>query len=293
MTPLDDQWLADHPLPGIEHDTDKNKRGRLLIAGGSEIVPGALLLSGEAGYRAGAGKVQLALPASAATGVGISMPEAAVFPLPVNAQGELGPSPEKLGELIGRCDALVLGPGMGNGSNVHALIEAVLEHKDAGVALLLDAAAIVAAPDFADALRGWSGPLVLTPHPGEMAGLMKCEAEEVCDEMAAQAAERFDATVLLKGPRTVVATSGGPVLQFHGGGPGMATGGSGDVLAGVIGGLLARGADAQVAAAWGVWAHGESGRILARSVAPIGFLARELLPAIPALLYAREPQQES
>lgn len=286
MTPLDRQWLADHPLPAIEHDTDKNKRGRLLIAGGSELVPGALLLSGEAGYRAGAGKVQLALPRSAATGVGIRMPEAAVFRLEVNDQGELGPSPEQLGELIGRCDALVLGPGMGGESNVHALIEAVLGHEDAGVALLLDAAAIGAAPDFADALCAWPGPVVLTPHPGEMAGLMKCEADDVCDEMASDAAERFGATVLLKGPRTVVASSGGAVLQYHGGGPGMATGGSGDVLAGIIGGLLARGADAQTAAAWGVWAHGESGRLLAHSAGPIGFLARQLLPAISRLLYA-------
>lgn len=291
MTPLDEQWLADHPLPAIEHDTDKNKRGRLLIVGGSELVPGALLLSGEAGYRAGAGKVQLALPASAATGVGIRMPEAAVFALEVNDKGELGPAADKVGDLIERCDALVLGPGMGSGSDVHALIEAVLEHKETGVALLLDAAAIGAAPDFADALCAWSGPLVLTPHPGEMAGLMQCEADDVCDEMATQAADRFQGTVLLKGPHTVVASREGAVLQYHGGGPGMATGGSGDVLAGIIGGLLARGADAQLAAAWGVWAHGESGRMLARSVGPIGFLARELLPSVPRLLYAREPAQ--
>ncbi|MBB4858506.1 hydroxyethylthiazole kinase-like uncharacterized protein yjeF [Novosphingobium chloroacetimidivorans] len=292
MTPLDAQWLADHPLPDIDHDTDKNKRGRLLVAGGSQLVPGALLLSGEAGYRAGAGKVQLALPASAASGVGIAMPEAAVIALEVNDKGELGPSAGKVGDLIGRCDALVLGPGMGGGSDAHALLETVLDHKESGVALLLDAAAIGAAPDFADALCRWSGPLVLTPHPGEMAGLMTCEADDVCDEMAMQAADRFQATVLLKGPRTMIASSDGTVLQFHGGGPGLATGGSGDVLAGIIGGLLARGADAQLAAAWGVWAHGESGRMLARSVGPIGFLARELLPAIPGLLYPRGPTAE-
>lgn len=285
MTPLDAGWLAAHPLPEIEIDTDKNSRGRLLVAGGSELVPGALLLSGEAGYRAGAGKVQLAVPKSSALHVGVLMPEAAVFGLPVNDKGELGPSPERLAELIERCDALVLGPGMGSDADASALLKSVLAHHDEAVALLLDAAAIAVCPDFAEELRAWPGPLVLTPHPGEMAALMRCDAEAVCDEMASEAAERFGATVLLKGPDTVIASPGQMELRFHGGGPGLATGGSGDVLAGIIGGLLARGADARTAAAWGVWAHGEAGRALSHGTAPLGFMARELLPLVPGLLY--------
>jgi ADP-dependent NAD(P)H-hydrate dehydratase len=285
---LDAAWLAQHPLPPLDNDTDKNRRGRLLIAGGSEAVPGALLLSAEAGYRAGAGKVQLALPASTCCAVGVLMPEAAVFGLPVNAQGELGPEPDTLARLIDRCDALVLGPGTGRECDGAALLAAALTKAESGVALLLDAAVLAASPDFAEALRGWSGPLVLTPHPGEMAALMRCEAEDVEPAMAIEAAERFGATVLLKGPSTWIASPGAAALEFPGGGPGLATGGSGDVLAGVIGGLLARGADARTAAAWGVWAHGEAGRKLARSVAPIGFLARELLGEVPGLLYGSQ-----
>ena len=288
MIALDDEWLDEHPLPAIDHDTDKNRRGRLLIAGGSQNVPGALLLTGEAGYRAGAGKVQLAVPQATTSSIGVLMPEAAVFGMDINDKGELGPAPERLAKLIDRCDALVLGPGMGADSDARNLLEAVLAQKGTQVALLLDAAAIAVSPDFADELRAWSGPLVLTPHPGEMASLMRCETDAVEDAMAQEAADRFGATVLLKGPHTLVASpGGGEVLQYEGPGPGMATGGSGDVLAGIIGGLLARGADARTAAAWGVWAHGEAGRILASSVAPIGFLARELLPQVPALLYRR------
>jgi ADP-dependent NAD(P)H-hydrate dehydratase len=285
MTPLDETWLHDHPLPQVDYGTDKNSRGRLLIAGSSELVPGALLLSGEAAFRAGAGKVQLALPASVATSVGVRIPEAAVFGLETNDEGELGPAPDHLTDLLGRCDALVLGPGMGSGANAHGFLEAVLAHSDSGVALLLDAAAIGASPDFEDELRAWQGPLVLTPHPGEMAALMHCEGDEVHPDMAAEAADRFKATVLLKGPRTVVASPDKPMLQYRGGGPGLATGGSGDVLAGVIGGLLARGADARTAAAWGVWTHGEAGRRTASRVAQVGFLSRELLGEVPDLIY--------
>lgn len=285
ITPLDADWLDDHPLPQLDYGTDKNRRGRLLIAGGSETVPGALLLSGEAGYRAGAGKVQLALPASTATQVGVLMPEAAVFGLETNREGELGPTPDKLVTLIDRCDALVLGPGMGREADANRLLEAVLAKHDSGVALLLDAAMLAVSPNFVDELRAWQGPLVFTPHPGEMAALMRCDAEEVESEMAVETAGRFDATVLLKGPKTWIASPAAPVLEFIGGGPGLATGGSGDVLAGVIGGLLARGADAQTAAAWGVWAHGEAGRKLARQGAAIGYMARELLREVPGLLY--------
>jgi hydroxyethylthiazole kinase-like uncharacterized protein yjeF len=285
MIGLDKEWLTAHPLPKQEHDTDKNRRGRLLIAGGAVTVPGALLLSGEAAFRAGAGKVQLAVPRSIACALGVRMPEAAVFALPTNDEGELGPKPQKLAKLVERCDAMVLGPGMGRGANSEGLLEAVLEQDTGDLALLLDAAVLAASCDFSKELRAWKGPLVLTPHPGEMAALMRCDAQDVQADIAVEAAERFGATVLLKGSKTWIASPGASVLEYPGGGPGLGTGGSGDVLAGLIGGLLARGANAPTAAAWGVWAHGQAGRALAQRVAPIGFLAREILGEIPGLLY--------
>lgn len=285
MTPLDAGWLAAHPLPRVETDTDKNRRGRVLIAGSSELVPGALLLSGEGSYRAGAGKVQLAVPTALMGAIGMRFPEASIFGLETNEKGELGPAPERLAALLERCDALVLGPGMGRNADGGALLEAVLAQAPRDLALVLDAAAIPASVHFATELRNWEGSLVLTPHPGEMAALMGCDAEEVGPPMALEAAERFQGTVLLKGAKTVVASAGGHELEYHGGGPGMATGGSGDVLAGVIGGLLARQADATTAAAWGVWAHGEAGRRLAARIGALGFLARELLAEVPGLLY--------
>ncbi len=287
MTQLDPAWLDAHPLPEPGHDTDKNRRGRVLVAGGAETVPGALRLTGEAALRAGAGKLQLAVPPTTAIPLGIAMPEAAVFSLPANAKGELGAEAgEAIAAMIDRCDALVLGPGTGKDADAEPLLHAVLA-QSGDVALLLDAGVIPAVPACAEAIRARNGDTVLTPHPGEMAALMDCDearAREDAAALAQEAADRFAVTVLLKGAETWIATPGEPVLHYPGGGPGLATGGSGDVLAGVIGGLLARGTPPRVAAAWGVWLHGEAGRRAGERIGPIGFLSREILAEIPRLM---------
>ncbi|MCD2324589.1 NAD(P)H-hydrate dehydratase [Sphingomonas sp. IC-56] len=288
MSALDSAWLAEHPLPQPEGDTDKNSRGRVLIAGGSETVPGALRLTGEAAFRAGAGKVQLATAQRVALALGLTMPEAAVYSLPTNEAGELGAEAgPKLAEYLTRCDTLVLGPGMGSKSAAAPILSAAIAKPRSDLSLVIDAAALTAAPDMADALQAHEGRIVLTPHPGEMIQLMQCDEARTKDDPAGlvrEAAERFGATVLLKGALTWIACPDQPVLRYAGGGPGLATGGSGDVLAGIIGALMARGATPRVAAAWGVWLHGEAGRRLAETVGPLGFLGRELPPLIPGLL---------
>lgn len=288
MTPLDAAWLAANPLPKPDGDTDKNARGRVLAAGGSEKVPGALRITGEAALRAGAGKLQLATPERVALHLGLHVPEAAVFPLPVNESGELAEAcGERIAELLDRCDTLVLGPGMGLECPAQAIVEPVLARPGAGRTVVLDAAAIAAASQLEEAVRAHEGRIVLTPHPGEMAKLMGCDEARVAASPAAivrEAADRFAAVIVLKGPETHIACPGDDMLRYSGGGPGLATGGSGDALAGVIGGLLARGASPRVAAAWGVWLHGEAGRCLAERIGPLGFLGRELPGEIPALM---------
>lgn len=287
MTDIDATWLRANPLPDIDDATDKNARGRVVAAGGSLHVPGALLLTGEAAFRAGAGKVRLATVGPAALGLGLRFPEAAVFGLSTNDDGELdAPAGAALGELASDCDALIAGPGMAKEAAGRDIIGALLDGPTGDKALLLDAALIAAAADHEQGLRAHSGPLVLTPHPGEMAQLMNCDASDVSPALAEQAAERFGATIVLKGAESCVACPGQPLLHYPGGGPGLAVSGSGDVLSGIIGGLLARGAQPHVAAAWGVWLHGEAGRRLADRVGPVGFLARELLDLIPHLLTA-------
>lgn len=284
MTALDAAWLAAHPLPDPGEDTDKNARGRLLAAGGSLTVPAALLLTGEAAFRAGAGKVQLATVEPAALGLGLRFAEAAALSLPVNGEGELaGGAGAAIAGMVGRCDALVLGPGMGAKAEAPGILAGLLDGAPA-VPMLFDAAMLEAVGDARERVAACAGPVVLTPHPGEAAALMDCDPDDVCVELAEAAAARFDATVVLKSSQTWIATPGEVVLTYDGGGPGLATGGSGDVLAGIIGGLLARGAAPHVAAAWGVWLHGEAGRVLAERVGRIGFLARELVALVPGLM---------
>lgn len=285
MTPIGPEWLAANPLPDPTQAEDKNSRGRVLAVGGAVSVPGALLLTGEAAFRAGAGKVQLAtVDLAAAVALGVRLPEAAVFGLAVNDDGELaGACAAKVVDLLGQADAAVLGPGTGAKADAVPVLEAVAG-CGAEVPLLIDAGLLCAVPQVEDALVAYAGARVLTPHPGEAATLMDCDADDIGPELACAAAERFAATVVMKDSETWIATPGQPVLHYPGGGSGMATGGSGDVLAGVIGGLLARGAEPHVAAGWGVWLHGEAGRRLAEEVGTIGFLARELLPLVPRLM---------
>lgn len=283
MIALDRDWLGENPLPQPGGDTDKNKRGRVLAAGGSLTVPGALRLTGEAAFRAGAGKVQLATPEAVAVALGVAMPEAAVFGLPVNGDGELCGG-DLLAAMLERCDAGVIGPGMGAKADTGAILDILLAHPRDDLALVLDAAMLGEAGKREAAVRGWQGRLVLTPHLGEMAALMGCREEDVSPELAEAAAARFDAVVVLKTPETWIAAPGAETLHYPGGGPGLATGGSGDVLAGIIAGLLARGADPRVAAGWGVWLHGEAGKRLAERVGPLGFLGRELPGEVPGLM---------
>lgn len=286
MIALDPRWLAERALPGTEGQIDKNARGRLLVAGGSLTVPGALTLTGEAALRSGAGKVQLATVAPALLPLGVAFPEAAVIALSANEDGELsGEAGARVAEAARQNSALVVGPGMGTKSDALTFLRSLLSGTPR-IPILLDAALLHCARESASQIATFSPPLILTPHPEEMASLMGCSAKDICGDLAERAAAHFNATIVLKATETWVASPRETTLHYPGGGPGLATAGSGDVLAGIIGGLLARGASAHVAAGWGVWAHGESGRRCAERIGRTGYLARDLLQWIPKVLGA-------
>lgn len=287
--PLDSGWLAAHPLPVHGDGTTKNSRGRVLAIGGSKRVPGGLKLTAEAAFRVGAGKVVMATIASAAPSVGNDLPEAAVLALGEDDAGEIACiPPEPLMEALDYCDAVVLGPAMTEKGAASDVLGRVADALPQETALVADAAAVACAGGLEDRLQRLRGRLVLTPHAGEMASLCGCGEDAVADDpqgMARGAADRFGAVLVLKGTRTLIAVPGEPeLLEYAGGGVGLATGGSGDVLAGAIAGLLARGAEPRVAAAWGVWLHGQAGSALAVRVGTVGFLGRELLPELPRWL---------
>ena len=286
--PLDSNWLREHPLPSPSPHADKNARGRVFIVGGCTSVPGGLVLTAEAALRAGAGKVQVATASSTALPLGIAMPEIAVHATEEDDSGDIRRLSEAMLQLIGRADATILGPAMGGAEAAGGIVDQVLDGDCPGE-LVLDAAALMELGDRKAALARRDRPAVLTPHIGEMAALLGCQAGEIdADRPAAvrRAAETYASIVVLKGSTSLLADRDGSLFAYAGGGVGLATGGSGDVLAGIVAGLAARGAPPLEAALWAVWLHGEAGRRCAEQIGPLGFLARELLAHVPGLMRA-------
>jgi len=286
--PIDSAWIAANPVPVHGSGTTKNSRGRVLAIGGSRMIPGALRLTGEAALHVGAGKLQMATVAAAAMQLGLLVPEAASIALPEDDDGEIGPeADDQLSKALQSSDALVIGPGIGSTDAASRLLERVLQNPGDDTALLVDAMAIGSVKHLRAKLAPFRGRLILTPHYGEMAVLAGRTEEEIGADplaIARDAARDFGAIVVLKGSDTVIAAPDGTLLHYAGGGTGLATGGSGDVLAGAIGGLLSRGAPPLVAAGWGVWLHGQAGRRVTTTRGPIGFLAREVAAEFPRLL---------
>jgi len=285
--PLDTAWLKANPLPDHHDNVDKNGRGRVLVIGGCRRVPGGMLLTAEAAFRAGAGKVTIATIASAAIPIGIAFPASAIVALPETADGEIAPESADLllAEIAGH-DAIVFGPAMIDEDGVRTLLAALLPALPDDMFLLLDAFALRAATDHVDAIAERGRHIVLTPHEGELAALLDIEKDDVSrDPLAAltRAAETYDATVMVKGATSHL-MAGETCLSYAGGGLGLAVSGSGDILAGLIAGLGAQGLPPLQASAWGIWLHGEAGRRLSETVGPIGYLARELLPVVPGLM---------
>ena len=281
---LDAAWLRAHPLP-VHADADKNTRGRVVLVGGSVRVPGGLRLTAEAAFQSGAGKVQLAVLDMLAIPLGVSVPEAGMFALRADDDGEIADT-APVRALMEHCDCLAIGPAMGSVTAARRVLEELLP-KEAACSVILDAAAVAAGHGSLSLLRQVQGRLILTPHAGEMAALTGQDADRVTDnrpEMLLQWAGDLGAVVVLKGPTTMLANPQGDLALYGGGGVGLATGGSGDVLTGIIAGLSARGLGHWEAACWGVWLHGEAGRRLAERHGPMGFLARQLPAETPSLM---------
>lgn len=287
---LDAALLRRFPLPDHPDDGDKEDRGRLLVIAGSRELAGAALLAGIGGLRAGAGKLQIATAESISVQLAVAVPEARVIPLKETEEGCI--AEEEINALLKHVEgakAVVIGCGLQHGAPLERLLDALLG-CGIDVPLVLDAAVLGSLAERAGLLKAWTGGAIVLPHSGEMARLLDCDIEEVsADPLAAarRAAETFGVTAVIKGQYSHIVSAEGQAFRFKGGGVGLATSGSGDTMAGIVGGLCARGADSLTAALWGVYLHGEAGRRLTNSVGRVGFLARELLDLIPPLMEGR------
>jgi ADP-dependent NAD(P)H-hydrate dehydratase len=289
MRLLDRAALRAWPLPLLDGNGDKESRGRVLIVAGSREMPGAALLAARAALRVGAGKVAVATAGTTAPGLALAVPELRVAGLPETQDGGLDPrSADRIAEMARQADALLIGPGMQDEAAACRLARALLERLSE-VPTILDAAAMGAALNAPTARR----PVLLTPHAGEMAHLGGDDKDVVQADALRQAvlaARRWNATIALKGATTVIAEAGedAPPWRHTGGNVGLATAGSGDVLAGLIVGFVARGATLAQGAAWGVVLHALAGERLAARLGGVGYLASELLDELPPLLAAMD-----
>ena len=273
------QLLRGWALPEPDDAGDKHQRGTVLVVGGAVSTPGAVLLAGLAALRVGAGRLQVATVADTAVALSVALPEAMVRGLDRGDDGSLSPScVDEVAEAAGSAAALVIGPGL-LGDSVRPLLEGLLPRLS-DTTVVLDAVALTALAGAPELLSPLRGQVVVTPNSGELKALLDGEDRE--DEDAARwVAERYGAVVAVRG---WVATPDGELWADEAGGIGLGTSGSGDVLAGAVGGLLARGATPAQAAVWGQYLHAAAGDRLAARLGRIGFLARELLDELPMVL---------
>ena len=294
---VDAALLRAWPLPQPEPDGDKDERGRVVVVAGSAETPGAAWLAGVASLRAGAGRLVVATGARAAPGMAMALPEARVIALPETPAGGLtARDVDALLAVVAKADAVLVGPGLQDEPAALALVDTLLPHVGAA-SLVLDALAMGAAVRSRDReAQGTAArpdaahgkPPVLTPHAGEMAHLTGRSKDDVLNDPVGSvrdAAARWSVIVALKGARTHIAAPDGRFWVHDGAGnAGLATSGSGDVLAGLVAGLAARGAPPEQAIVWAVALHSRAGAALAARYGPLGYLARELQTEVPGLL---------
>jgi NAD(P)H-hydrate epimerase len=272
--------LAAEWLPRLRSRDHKGNRGRVVIVGGHTGMSGAARMAGRAAFGAGAGLVHVVAPAETVAALMQAEPDLQTLAHPLDQ----GPSPEVL-DLVARADALIIGPGLGREPGRRALVATLVRAARTAV---LDADALVAFQGAADELRALADerPLVLTPHPGEFRTLFPALAPvRELDPWAAavQAADASSATLLLKGVPSVVARRGQPPLTVAAGNPGLATGGSGDILSGLVGTGLAQGLAPHIAAALGAQALGRAADLAARRTAARTLRPMDVAAALPDL----------
>lgn len=271
--------LLERPL-----DSHKYKFGHVLVTGGSPGMVGAPLLAGMAALRVGAGLVTIGSPAKVTDKLEKRVKEIMTLALPDD--GDL--AADRLKDFMDerKVSAVVIGPGMAPTSEARDLVEHLLDSTR--LPLILDGGALGVLRGHVDRLDGsQSTGLVLTPHTGEFQRLIDSELPGERDKLraiAAEFAEDHGVTLVLKGNPTYVARPTGSVYENTTGNPGLATAGTGDVLSGVIAGIIAQGIDPQTAAETGVYLHGLAGDIAAESKTQPGMVASDVVDAIPAAL---------
>lgn len=273
-------------LPRRSPAAHKGTSGRLAVVAGSRGLSGAAAMTAQGALRSGAGLITLAAPASLQDVLAIKLTEVMTRPLAEDLSGAIGrQAVAEIVSLMASNDVLAIGPGLGRAEETTAAVRAILAAVDCP--LVIDADALYALVGYTEKLAGCAALPILTPHPGEMALLTGLSTQAINDDrigVARQAAGEWGCIVVLKGAGTVVAFPDGEVYINTSGNAGMATGGTGDVLTGIIAALIAQGLSSHDAAVAGVYIHGLAGDIAAAS-GMVGIVATDVIKAVPAALF--------
>lgn len=274
---VDTALLRSWPLP--EPGGSKRSRGDVMVIGGARSTPGGVQLAGLSALRVGAGRLTLAVAASVAVVVGVAVPESGVLALEESSAGHVrGRSVQAFRTEIHEADAVLVGPGLDDVREARRMLSALVGMTGAGSTVVLDAYALGA---LAGRHSGRRFPnTILKPNESEAEVLLGRPLHDLVADTR-ELAERYAAVVTCMG---VIAEPHGAIYRVREAGPGLGTSGSGDVLAGAIAGLAARGCIPLHAAVWGTYLHARAGKTLAAAVAPVGYLARELSDRLPCEL---------
>lgn len=270
-------------IPMRLSSANKGSCGRVSIIAGSKGMTGAAALSALGALRSGAGLVTALTPSSEQPILAVKLTEAMTVPLPHENGIISAAAADTVLENIKNADAAVFGPGLGKGRGILPLLERIV--TEFTKTLIIDADGINALSANIDILNRKKCSVILTPHPGEMSrlsGLSISKIQSARIKTAEGFADRFDVTVALKGEGTVVAARGGKTAVNPSGNCGMATGGTGDVLSGVVAALAAQGCTPYNSAVLGVYLHGLAGDIAAAEKGVHGLIASDLCGALPA-----------
>ncbi len=280
-----DEYFCQRWLPKRKADSHKGNYGHVLVVGGHPQMPGAPLLAAHGALKMGAGLVTLATPLSLQSFLLGRVPELLALPLAETDQGGLAEAALSPVLLAAPNKVLVVGMGLGRSLDAKAFVQGLLAQMPAP--MVLDADGLYALACLGAPTKNWLHPLICTPHPGEMARLLNISVAEVqADRMGAvqEAAKLWRATMVLKGDHTLISTPSGRLYVNGNGNPGLATGGSGDVLAGFIGALVGQNVPAPAAAACGVFLHGAAGDAAAAHLGQLSLKAGDIIDFLPKIL---------
>lgn len=285
MTLVDAGWVRER-LPRREPYSHKGDYGKVLVIAGSRGYTGAAALCAEAALRAGAGLVYLAVPESLLPAMEAKLTEVIKLGLPDEDGAVASSALPKIFEMLDDKDVLIVGPGLGRHPQTVKTVKQLVAQADKP--LVIDADGLNALGTEAEkVLAKRTAPTVLTPHPGELSRLIATSIDEIESDrvgIARKTAQQLNSVVVLKGVPTVTATPDGEVFLNSTGNSGLASGGSGDVLTGCLGGLLAQGLDSVTASVCAVYLHGRAADLLKPSVGERGMIASDVLRALPQAL---------